>query len=54
VDVDISKGWDVYAGIDNLFYQKPSIGQNGLPVDPLGRFFYVGVKADLNFDGSGL
>jgi len=54
VDVDVAKGWDIYAGIDNLFYQRPSIGQNGLPVDPLGRFFYVGVKADLNFDGSGL
>lgn len=54
VDVAVARGWDVYAGIDNLFYQKPSIGQNGLPVDPLGRFFYVGVKADLDFDGHGL
>jgi len=54
VDVEVAKGWDVYGGIDNLFYQKPSIGQNGLPVDPLGRFFYIGVKADLGFDGKGL
>jgi outer membrane receptor protein involved in Fe transport len=54
VDVEVAKGWDVYGGIDNLFYQKPSIGQNGLPVDPLGRFFYIGVKADLDFDGKGL
>jgi len=54
VDFDIEQGWDVYAGIDNLFYQKPAIGQNGLPVEPLGRFFYMGVKADLDFDGHGL
>jgi outer membrane receptor protein involved in Fe transport len=54
VDIDVEKGWDVYAGIDNLFYQKPAIGQNGLPVDPLGRFFYVGVKADIDFAGHGL
>jgi len=54
VDVEIARGWDVYAGIDNIFYQKTSIGENTLPVDPLGRFFYVGVKADLDFDGHGL
>jgi iron complex outermembrane recepter protein len=46
---DFAKGWNVYGGIDNLFYQKPSIGENGAPVDPLGRFFYMGVKADLDF-----
>lgn len=49
VDYEFRDGWDVYAGIDNLFYQKPGIGQNGLPVEPLGRFFYVGVKADLDW-----
>ncbi|HWB54721.1 MAG TPA: TonB-dependent receptor, partial [Tepidisphaeraceae bacterium] len=54
VGVDVAKGWNVYGGIDNLFYQKPATGQNGLPVDPLGRFFYVGVKADLDFAGNGL
>jgi outer membrane receptor protein involved in Fe transport len=53
-DYEFSEGWDVYAGIDNLFYQKPSIGQNGLPAEPLGRFFYVGVKADLDFADLGL
>ena len=49
VDYDVAEGWDVYVGVDNLFNQKPSIGQNGLPVEPLGRFFYMGVKADLDF-----
>jgi outer membrane receptor protein involved in Fe transport len=48
VGYDIREGWNVYAGIDNLWYQKPSIGNNGLPVDPLGRFFYGGVKVDFN------
>jgi iron complex outermembrane recepter protein len=50
IDYDIAKGWDVYVGADNLFNQKPSIGQNGLPAEPLGRFVYMGVKADLDFD----
>jgi iron complex outermembrane recepter protein len=49
VDYDIAEGWDVYVGADKLFNQKPSIGQNGLPAEPLGRFVYMGVKADLDF-----
>jgi iron complex outermembrane receptor protein len=48
VGYDIREGWNVYAGIDNLWYQKPSIGNNGLPAEPLGRFFYGGVKVNLN------
>lgn len=51
VDYEFAKGWDVYGGIDNIFYQKPAIGWNGLPVEPLGRFFYMGFKADLDYDG---
>jgi outer membrane receptor protein involved in Fe transport len=54
VSYDLAKGWEVYGGVDNLFYQKPSIGQNGLPADPLGRFFYMGVKADLDFADVGM
>ena len=55
VDVDVEKGWDVYAGIDqSVLSEASAIGQNGLPVDPLGRFFYVGVKADIDFAGHGL
>lgn len=46
---DAGSGWVVYGGINNLFYQKPSIGQSGYPVDPLGRFFYVGIRSDLDF-----
>ncbi|HEX3675617.1 MAG TPA: TonB-dependent receptor, partial [Rhizomicrobium sp.] len=48
VGYDIREGWNVYAGINNVWYQKPSIGNNGLPTDPLGRFFYGGVKVDFN------
>jgi outer membrane receptor for ferrienterochelin and colicin len=47
VGYDIHEGWNVYAGIDNLWYQKPSIGNNGYPAEPLGRFFYGGVKVDI-------
>lgn len=54
VDYQAAPGWDVYTGVDNLFDQKPSIGQNGLPAEPLGRFVYVGVKADLDFADLGL
>ncbi len=49
VDYEFAKGWDVYGGVNNIFYQKPAIGWNGLPVEPLGRFFYMGVKADLDY-----
>ena len=48
VGYDFNDSWNVYGGVNNLFYQKPSIGQNGYPVDPLGRFFYMGVKANLD------
>ena len=51
IDYDVAEGWDVYVGADNLFNQKPSIGENGLPAEPLGRFIYMGVKADLDWDG---
>ena len=49
VNYTIVPGWTVYGGINNLFYQKPSIGQQFLPVDPLGRFFYGGLRANVDF-----
>lgn len=48
IGYDVREGWNLYFGVDNLYYQKPSYGQNGYPVDPLGRFFYGGVKVDLD------
>jgi outer membrane receptor protein involved in Fe transport len=49
VGYDFAPGWNGYAGVNNIFYQKPAIGGNTYPVDPLGRFFYMGVKADLDW-----
>ena len=49
VSVDVADtGFNVYAGINNLFNQKPDISTN-YPVSPVGRFFYAGVRA--NFSG---
>jgi len=48
VGYDINESWNVYAGVNNLWYQKPSAGQNGYPVNPLGRFFYFGVKVNMD------
>lgn len=42
--------WRVYAGINNLFYQKPGIAATGYPVDPVGRMFYVGANIDMDWD----
>jgi hypothetical protein len=49
VGYDFEKGMNAYFGVDNLFYQKPAPGFNEYPVSPLGRFFYVGVKADTDW-----
>jgi iron complex outermembrane recepter protein len=46
VGYQVADNWNVYGGINNLFYQKPAIGFDIVPVDPLGRFFYVGVNID--------
>jgi outer membrane receptor protein involved in Fe transport len=35
-----------YFGVNNLFYQEPGPGQNGYPVEPLGRVFYFGLNID--------
>jgi outer membrane receptor protein involved in Fe transport len=46
VNYEAKPGWNVYAGINNLLYQKPAIGFQTTPVDPLGRFFYAGIRID--------
>ncbi|HEX2593035.1 MAG TPA: TonB-dependent receptor [Rhizomicrobium sp.] len=50
VGYQASDMWQVYAGINNLFYQKPAIGATGYPVDPIGRTFYVGANIDVDWD----
>jgi len=54
IGYDFAHGWNAYFGVNNLFYQKPAIGQSAYPVDPIGRFFYIGVKSDLDFGDVGL
>ncbi len=45
--VDVNDKFQMYAGVNNLFNQKPDIGTNTYPVNSVGRFCYVGVKASL-------
>ncbi len=54
VGYDFAPGWNGYVGVNNLFYQKPAIGQSAYPVDPIGRFVYVGLKANLDMSDIGL
>jgi outer membrane receptor protein involved in Fe transport len=49
VGYDFAQGLNAYFGVDNLFYQKPALGENAYPASPLGRFYYLGLKADLDF-----
>ena len=38
-----------YGGVTNLFDQKPDIGfETNVPISPLGRYFYAGVKLRLD------
>jgi outer membrane receptor protein involved in Fe transport len=48
VAYDASDSVQLYAGVQNLWYQKPSLGQNGYPVNPLGRFFYGGIRVNMD------
>lgn len=43
---DVQDDLEVYAGVNNLFYQKgsPNDASVGIPADPTGRFFYAGVR----------
>lgn len=44
----------VYAGVNNMFNQKPDIGSNAEPVGALGRYFYFGMKVDFGAEALGL
>ncbi len=50
VRYQLDEGWQVYAGISNLWYQKPSANDylNGYPADPTGRVFYIGAQVNLD------
>jgi iron complex outermembrane receptor protein len=45
---DVTDNVNLYFGVQNLWYQKPSLGQDGYPTNPIGRFFYGGVRVNLD------
>jgi iron complex outermembrane recepter protein len=50
LDFDVREKISVYAGVHNLFDEKPGFGvgyNSSYPVSALGRFFYAGLKASL-------
>lgn len=47
---DITDNINVYAGINNLFDEKPAFGygsNSSYPVSAMGRYFYAGARVDL-------
>jgi len=54
---DLNVAWDfndhvnVYAGVNNLFDEKPEFGYSSYPVSAMGRYFYAGAK--INFGAAG-
>ncbi|MEO8019149.1 MAG: TonB-dependent receptor [Pseudomonadota bacterium] len=56
-DHEISAAYDVgdhvkvYAGINNIFDQKPEFGYSSYPISAMGRYFYAGAK--MNFGAAG-
>ena len=47
---DVSDQVNVYAGINNLFDEKPALGYYSYPVSAMGRYFYAGAR--MNFGGA--
>jgi iron complex outermembrane receptor protein len=39
--------FELYAGVNNLWDQKPDIGTQLYPVNSIGRFFYIGARVHL-------
>ena len=51
VAYEFSDAVNVYAGVNNLFDQKPEFGYSSYPVSAMGRYFYAGAR--INFGASG-
>jgi outer membrane receptor protein involved in Fe transport len=51
VGFDVGDHVNVYAGINNLFDEKPAFGYPSYPVSAMGRYFYAG--ATMNFGAAG-
>lgn len=47
VGIDVGDRFNVYAGVNNLFDEKPAFGYASYPVSAMGRYFYTGVKVVL-------
>lgn len=42
--IDVTKGFQWYGGITNIFNQKPDLGLNAFPTEDVGTSFFMGVK----------
>jgi outer membrane receptor protein involved in Fe transport len=47
VAYDITDGVNLYAGINNLFDQRPEFGYSSYPISAMGRYFYAGVTVNV-------
>lgn len=45
---DVTEGFSLFAGIDNLTNEKPDVGETFYPVSAVGRFFFLGVRYNRN------
>lgn len=45
--VEAGERFEFYAGVNNLFGQRPAIGLASYPVSAVGRFFYAGARVKL-------
>lgn len=47
MNVSVDNRFDIYGGVNNLWDSKPDVGSVDYPISPLGRSFFLGVKAKL-------
>ncbi len=48
VEYEFSERLSLWAGVNNLFDEKPEFGYRSYPVSAMGRFFYAGAKANFH------
>jgi iron complex outermembrane receptor protein len=48
VEYEVSERLTVWAGVNNLFNEKPEFGYRSYPVSAMGAFFYAGAKANFH------
>ena len=51
VSYDITDAVNLYAGVNNLFDEKPEFGYSSYPISAMGRYFYFGGR--VNFGAAG-